>query len=164
MSTRFERRAKFARFGTLGVALAVFIVGVASCWCNLRAYVQILPGWYIGVDTIGTQITLLLRTTPPKARVESLGRFVNVGYDRWSRARVDWRWMPEVLSRRPAWGVTLPSWAPALAFGIIVLIVRRELSHPRRDGCPACGYPRLGLASDAPCPECGSLPTPGAPR
>jgi hypothetical protein len=34
------------------------------------------------------------------------------------------------------------------------------LKYPH--GCPSCGYPRQGLAPDAPCPECGTRPTPAA--
>jgi rubrerythrin len=36
-------------------------------------------------------------------------------------------------------------------------IVRRRM---RRDLCPRCGYDRRGLAADAKCPECGSVPSP----
>lgn len=70
------------------------------------------------------------------------------------------RWAPWV----PLWTgrsghqrscVSFPLWIPAAAFGAAAW----WLAGPRRRSgcCPACGYPRQGLATAVPCPECGEL-------
>lgn len=60
----------------------------------------------------------------------------------------------------------IPLWMPWLvALGFSVWFYRdhqREKQQRLLGCCPACGYSRLGLAPGAPCPECGTLPTPGA--
>ncbi|MCC6228994.1 MAG: hypothetical protein IT432_07190 [Phycisphaerales bacterium] len=63
-------------------------------------------------------------------------------------------------------GVFIPLWMPwlvALGFSIWFYREHRREKQCRLLGaCPGCGYSRTGLAHGAPCPECGSLPTPGA--
>jgi hypothetical protein len=39
--------------------------------------------------------------------------------------------------------------------GACVVLRRTFDPEPTRDGCRRCGYPRMGLPSRAPCPECG---------
>ena len=61
--------------------------------------------------------------------------------------------------------VVLPLWMPsivAIAFSVWFYRDHRREERERRLGCcPACGYDRSGLASTAPCPECGRPnPTP----
>lgn len=62
------------------------------------------------------------------------------------------------------WALCIPIWMPFMVFllGAGSLWQRRRLDHGVADSptCPACGYSRAGLAPDAPCPECGSLPAP----
>jgi len=48
--------------------------------------------------------------------------------------------------------------AGALLAGPTRRAVRRRRSGRRPWSCPACGYDRRGIASGAPCPECGELP------
>lgn len=56
----------------------------------------------------------------------------------------------------------LPLWIPFMCAAIpTALLWRVELRvrrRARRGLCPACGYERHGLATDAACPECGSKP------
>ena len=62
--------------------------------------------------------------------------------------------------------VGLPLWLPLLMTGIGGgLLWKSELrsERKRRAGlCPSCGYDRRGLAADAKCPECGTVPAPAA--
>lgn len=58
------------------------------------------------------------------------------------------------------WRVNIPLWMP-LALTIAVsarawVLWARRPRDPSR--CPACRYPRQGLAPHAPCPECGGPP------
>jgi hypothetical protein len=49
-----------------------------------------------------------------------------------------------------------------LATLFLSIVVWRRLRRPKRRAelgqCPECGYDRRGLATDAKCPECGTLP------
>lgn len=73
---------------------------------------------------------------------------------------------PDIVRSRMGVQVVVPLWLPWLfAMGISILLFRdhfREKRERRLGCCPACGYSRAGLAPDAPCPECGTLPKPGA--
>ncbi|MCC6228996.1 MAG: hypothetical protein IT432_07200 [Phycisphaerales bacterium] len=59
--------------------------------------------------------------------------------------------------------VVLPLWMPsivAIAFSVWFYRDHRREERERRLGCcTACGYDRSGLASTAPCPECGAAAT-----
>ncbi|MBL8762113.1 MAG: hypothetical protein JNL50_12510 [Phycisphaerae bacterium] len=151
---------RLARWVCVLAAGAMLGLGVLSCWIGVRGYVRVLPGWYAGVDAMGTQITLVVRRTPLQLSKSGWAAHVQAESGPWVRARLDWRWLPSILSARPAWGVTLPSWLP-LAVGWVAWRLGRRCGAGNRAGCcPACGYDRSGLADSAPCPECGAAPTP----
>ena len=58
--------------------------------------------------------------------------------------------------------VRVPLWAiiplPLLAAGLAWRGPARTAQRRRRGACLACGYPRLGIAPETPCPECGTVP------
>jgi hypothetical protein len=62
-----------------------------------------------------------------------------------------------------AWA-TLSSCGVSLAAFSLWFFLWRRLRRPERrtelGQCPECGYDRRGLAADAKCPECGTVPAP----
>lgn len=78
------------------------------------------------------------------------------------RAKGRTRWLPELqrgtLAGPPivTWGMLeLPLWPVVAAAGAVALRAQWRVVQIRRSGCHRCGYPRVGIARDAPCPECG---------
>lgn len=75
--------------------------------------------------------------------------------------RTGWAWPVWKLGTR--WAVSIPLWVPLCVMAIpTTLLWRADRRAARREKvghCPACGYDRRGLTQDAPCPECGKLPT-----
>ena len=74
-------------------------------------------------------------------------------------------WWPRVIGIPPFMTfVHVPLWIPWIAIcgllGYLCIDRRIERQRRLRQHCEKCDYPRLGLAPDAPCPECGSLPAP----
>ena len=65
-----------------------------------------------------------------------------------------------------AWMISIPLWFPAVLFIVIGGVGWFAESRARRRAllkpCNECGYSRVGLAGDAPCPECGRAETRGA--
>jgi hypothetical protein len=76
------------------------------------------------------------------------------------------RFAPEcrVFSWRD-WRVNVPLWLPLLlAVAVTSRAWTRWIRRPRDPSrCPACRYPRAGLAFTIPCPECGNPPPPPPP-
>lgn len=72
----------------------------------------------------------------------------------------------------PYWSLRLPLWlplAPVLLLSLLAapswLAHRRRKRRVRRGLCAGCAYDRAGLSDPAaPCPECGTSPTPARPR
>jgi hypothetical protein len=60
------------------------------------------------------------------------------------------------VGRWTSFGFFIPGWAPVIGFGWAAMILKRRAA--RAGCCPACAYPRSGLAPDDPCPECGHKP------
>ncbi len=60
-------------------------------------------------------------------------------------------------------GVMIPLWAIFLVSAPLAAVMsRRDIVtryRARIRACPSCGYDRRGLAADAKCPECGTVPT-----
>lgn len=68
--------------------------------------------------------------------------------------RQSWHWRYDALGGNIL--VAIPLWAPFLAALVTTLLAWRRLRRRLNPGlCPACSYPRSGLAPNAPCPECG---------
>lgn len=72
-------------------------------------------------------------------------------------------WLPHITTSNSMIGVTVPLWMPSIvAIGASIWFYRdhqREKQSRLLGCCPACGYDRSGLASTAPCPECGAAAT-----
>ena len=73
-------------------------------------------------------------------------------------------WVGNFIPLRPLLVGTIVNTAlySVLALGLLLIprAIRRS-SRERRGLCPSCGYPRHGLATNAACPECGSVPHSG---
>jgi hypothetical protein len=77
--------------------------------------------------------------------------------------------LPWLLPFRDDWGpfteYSLPLWIPLLLCGVPAGCSWRRVILKRRwqraGLCPECGYDRRGLAADAKCPECGTVPEAG---
>ena len=57
------------------------------------------------------------------------------------------------------WYLQLPLWPLLLPSAIIAFRAHRTIRRLSRGVCKNCAYSRAGLAADAPCPECGRVPT-----
>jgi hypothetical protein len=73
------------------------------------------------------------------------------------------QWWPH-LSQTPFHSVLIPLWIPlvvvAAATALLWTADRRGTQRESGGRCPKCQYDRRGLAPDAKCPECGTIPTP----
>lgn len=73
-----------------------------------------------------------------------------------------WRWKPAWDTSPYGWSVSVPIWLPtavaALGFLPLAWLDRRAANLARMGRCRSCGYDRRGLAADAKCPECGTVP------
>jgi hypothetical protein len=74
-----------------------------------------------------------------------------------------WRWKPAWVMSPYGSGVSVPIWLPAAAFAASFLSLawldRRAQRLVRQGRCQSCNYDRRGLAPNAKCPECGTVPT-----
>lgn len=86
--------------------------------------------------------------------------------DAWSAVRSDAGlviWAPETTvfsSGQTRWWPLWPGVAAGLSLAAFSLL-RSRLWHWSR--CRGCGYKRVGLTYDLPCPECGVVPRPWRP-
>jgi len=65
---------------------------------------------------------------------------------------------PRALPLKPVWpgfAVNVVAWGGAWWLAMAALVVGRRVIRRRANRCVACGYPRRGLPTDFPCPECG---------
>lgn len=96
----------------------------------------------------------------------SLDDLPTSGFTAQSPPRVPPCWRVTGGSHRSLLYIAVPLWIPwACCFPFAFWFYRDHRREKRRrmtGCCPACGYSRLGLAPGAPCPECGTLPTPEA--
>ena len=68
-------------------------------------------------------------------------------------------WLPQVVRRGPYSAVVVPLWLPWLAIAGLTIWRWRADRLIVPHACSKCGYDRRGLAMDAKCPECGTVPT-----
>jgi hypothetical protein len=148
---------------TLAVARWVFLVAallIEAAW--------IASGWYCG--SFGPTQHLVLSA----GRGEALLLFDPEGIpagirrakiQRYPRGPLEpWAWKPRLFRdpqdgtvdvRVPAWILLVLTATPAVVlWWPQVRAVRRRLAGR----CPKCGYDRRGIAADAKCPECGTVP------
>jgi|SRR6185295_7822958 len=57
-----------------------------------------------------------------------------------------------------SWQLRFPLVLVLLVPAIITYFMGRRVRRTPRGGCKRCGYPRVGLAADVTCPECGAAP------
>ena len=81
----------------------------------------------------------------------------------------NWNWWIEDIREKwsPVHTLRVPLWMPfvmaAIPGCLLWRVEARHHSRARAGLCPFCGYPRRGLPTSAPCPECGHSPTPATP-
>lgn len=167
-----KRRHRLERVARWGCTVLVVLLA-ALWWFTLRRELFIMtPEWSPGHFAV-------LQVRQSKAYLDcelqgshnaSAGWQVSLTTNN-STGKTDWvrRWAPDIRRGPNYVGLFLPLWLPTLACAGTGTALWRRLLRVRsamRIGhvCFECFYPRLGLAHDAPCPECGALPTPGAPR
>lgn len=109
--------------------------GLAKCAWNLNPMLDMHPLW----DPLSAPRRLVWATT----RARTLAVTVKTSSTRAEIFEAHWGWL---LAFAAGLGV-VPGWRTR---GFLRLERRR-----RRGQCLSCGYPRLGLANEAPCPECG---------
>jgi hypothetical protein len=76
--------------------------------------------------------------------------------------QLPWDWFPSVgFGINPtAFVIDVPLWLTAFLSATVALMVWRPWRLRIGEGCcPSCNYDRAGLAADAKCPECGTVPT-----
>lgn len=114
-------------------------------------YVHVATGVNVGLRAGGLHVGRQDGLIPHEAHGFSLSG---------ERGRI--RWLPRFLNGTfagtpPAhwWMVDVPWWPVVVTAGAVALRARWQVVQIRRGGCQRCGYPRAGIARDAPCPECG---------
>ncbi|MFT3686649.1 MAG: hypothetical protein QM783_17310 [Phycisphaerales bacterium] len=69
------------------------------------------------------------------------------------------RWHPKLTRHSSTHGVSIPTWClaavPATVFAVAELRHRRCTRLERTGRCTHCNYNLAGIATNAPCPECG---------
>lgn len=149
--------------------LTVLVLGlwIASGWCRFGVFsCRVLPpasgATYIATRHAAVAMwgVLKLAAYPPPG---SGGQWRPMGVlDR--NQETKWFWGFECYetpaARGPGTILVIPLWLPlVLAGGASVLLWREERARRRvaATACASCGYDRRGLATGAPCPECGSV-------
>lgn len=68
-------------------------------------------------------------------------------------------WRPQWMHARGAFMLWVPPWSVAMVLAIPHALAfarwTRARREAKRDLCPTCAYPRIGLCEGSPCPECG---------
>jgi len=134
---------------TLGVVL------IASAWATSSTYLLRYNGrawtaqFYAGA--------LMVFEEPSRRPYWSVGALTNPVKDRSTQ------WSFRLMGGPPV-VIVVPLWAPLLVAAITASVLwpmdHRADRRGRVGRCPKCGYDRRGLAADAKCPECGTVPTP----
>ena len=161
MKRRRHRLERSARWG----CTALVILAAAS-WLICRFYVaELIVPAPLGdrhvlafVEPDGVMIGVG-RSSPPQ-------RFSFDTAPRRSTDTIESHWPAAGTSPRYVWA-SVPYWSLVAAGAIgSAWLWRRRWNDRRRARaelvCEQCDYPRAGLAPGAPCPECGTLPTPEA--
>lgn len=112
--------------------------GLATCAWNLNPTLDMHPLW----DPLSAPRRLAWATT----RAGTLAVTVKTSPTRAEIVEAHWGWL---LAFAAGLGV-VPGWRTR----VFLRLERRR----RRGQCLSCGYSRVGLAPDAPCPECGATP------
>lgn len=149
-----------ARWAAIALLLIVLAAWAISGW------------WYIAWTTKSfncagvSQGALLLSTGKlPKGRgpdeVPGLHTARNGGFV------LRWPALPSRIVRVDFRMIIIPFWqlaAMAVIAGLLPWLPKvsqwRQAARRRGGLCPSCAYPRKGVPADAPCPECGELPSP----
>lgn len=142
----WQRRLEISRL-MLAVVAIVYAIGA---FIRLD-YVNLSLGANMGVRAGSLHVGWQDGVIP----AESAGFSVN-------RAMGQVRWLPRFMRGSGTvppnvrwWTLELPLW-PVVALAVFGAAWSwRRVLMIRRNGCRRCGYPRLGIPLDAPCPECG---------
>ena len=151
--------ARAARWGLTGLTAAVIGAWVMSRWWNIQLqhggdrYVSLHSGavWF--------------GTVPPRRgeRVRLKPGLYATKLDSGTHTGMVWSVQRFNVMGYPL--VAIPTWPAAVVLlSTAALVMKnpvRAALRRRRGACLACGYDRRGLAPQAPCPECGTVPADG---
>lgn len=169
MKKRRHRLERAARWGCTALAALTLTAWAFTWWQDLCFKT---PGiadarWAVAWLSRGNLTVMISRTKADAATLRSLPKSATVLIGQRGSARAPATWTPRlnISSASIEFVLQLP-FLLLVSAAAGAWLWRRQLVHARlaRTGekCHHCDYPRLGLASGAPCPECGTLPTPGA--
>lgn len=142
----WRRRARISRL----VFAALIVLYAVGAFVRID-YVHAATGVNVGLRAGGLHVGWQNGLIPLEANGFSL-----------SGATGQIRWLPRFLSGTHVgtplvnwWILDVPWWPVVVLAGAVALRAQRHVVRIRRCGCHRCGYPRAGIAPDAPCPECG---------
>jgi hypothetical protein len=153
-TTRRPKRARPYLWSTIAALAAVVWIG--SYWITAYVGCNSRSGWRCGSIRAGTIRYVGLTG---KGGAQSFTRGWHAEWVWVLEQNRFWLWWPGCMDHPVNWLRSRTLWIPlwplvAAAAGFAGIHWRRARRLPP-NACPNCGYPRAGLAEQAPCPECG---------
>lgn len=144
------RIKKAVKWGGAATAAVLAVLWLVSGWWGFMAVKSGWCGVYLASGKVG---------------VYSVTSSVTTQFFAGSALIPHWElnpWTFEWSFSAKRWQVMIPLWALVAAAVLasagawrLDVLARRGRGHK---ACPSCAYDRAGLAPEAPCPECGSVP------
>lgn len=108
---------------------------------------------------LGMAVTAALLIWLTRSRLVAVGAIIATLLAPWSFHFTHVSWYPIQIDRFFVSYPTLIAWGVLTSCLITWAILDRKRFRPG-DTCSACGYSRVGLTADVPCPECAATPAP----
>jgi len=158
-----EQGSWFCRWILGGIAVSVLLLWGFTYFCTI---VHVDPGHRIIDISSGAVVCVPDGTVSndPGNRLTSVvvGYQPGLSFHNVAAGTFSWGRIKNSRWRYSTFGgfVQVPLWMPLLVFAIPSAIAWERFARRRRRGtCAVCGYDLAGLPKDAPCPECGPLPS-----